>query len=439
MKNNKKKNVCVIGLGFVGLTLAVSMASKGFIIYGIEKNKKIIQKIKKGKPHFFEPNLEKKLTKLIKKKKIFFSNKLNSKINCDTYIITVGTPIDKNKKIITKYIRYTSEEVSKYLKNDDLIILRSTVKVGTTRKIVKPILEKSKKFFSLSFCPERTLEGAALKELNYLPQIIGGVDGKSISKSKEIFSKITRTTISVSSLEVSEMIKLVDNSNRDVKFAYANEVARICDSLKINAQEVIKSGKYKYPRTNLPSPGLVGGPCLEKDPYIFSNSINNPKLKAELTLFSRLINERQPFESVKYLKNKFFKNRKNKIIKICVIGLAFKGFPVTNDVRGSMSYKVIEAIKNNFSTSHIFGYDPLVSGDDFKSFRVKKCDRIIDAFKNKDLVIFANNHPSFKKIDFYKISKNLNKNSIVYDFWNNLKNKDKNNLKSKYIQLGNHI
>lgn len=439
MKNSKQKKVCIIGLGFVGLTLAVSMASKGFLIFGIEKNEKILDKIKKGKPHFFEPGLEKKLKNLIDRKKIFFFNRLNSDLNCSTYIITVGTPIDKSKKIITKYIKETSKDVSKYLNNGDLVVLRSTVKIGTTRKIVNPILKKSKKKFYLSFCPERTLEGAALKELNFLPQIIGGIDNKSGVKSKKIFSRITNTILVVSSLEVSEMIKLVDNSNRDVKFAYSNEVARICDSLNINAQEVIKMGKLKYPRTNLPSPGLVGGPCLEKDPYIFSNSINNPKLKAELTLFSRLINERQPYESVKYLKNKFFKNRKNKIIKICVIGLAFKGFPVTNDVRGSMSYKVIEALKNNFSISHIFGYDPLVTGDDFKSFRVKKCDRIIDAFKNKDLVIFANNHPSFKKIDFSKISKNLNKNSIVYDFWNNLKNKDKNNLKSKYIQLGNHI
>ena len=131
-----------------------------------------------------------------------------------------------------------------------------------------------------------------------------GIDNKSKLKSKKNAENY-QNNYSVSSL-VSEMIKLVDNSNRDVKFAYSNEVARICDSLIINAQEVIKMGKFKYPRTNLPSPGLVGGPCLEKDPYIFTSSITNPKLKAELTSYSRLINERQPFESIKYLKNKFF-------------------------------------------------------------------------------------------------------------------------------------
>ena len=130
--------------------------------------------------------LKKKLSNLIKKKKFFF-NKLNLDLSCSTYIITVGTPIDKSKKIITKYIKDTSEEVSKFLKNEDLVILRSTVKIGTTRKIVKPILDKSKKNYSLSFCPERTLEGAALKELNYLPQIIGGIDNKSKLKSKKFF------------------------------------------------------------------------------------------------------------------------------------------------------------------------------------------------------------------------------------------------------------
>ena len=99
---------------------------------------------------------------------------------------------------------------------------------------------------------------------------------------------------------------------------------------------------------------MVGGPCLEKDPYIFSSSINNSKLKAELTSYSRLINERQPFESIKYLKINFSKDRNDKTIKISVVGLAFKGFPETNDVRGSMSYKIIKAINNNFSKIKYF-------------------------------------------------------------------------------------
>ena len=145
MKNKpKKKSVCVIGLGFVGLTLAAIMSEAGFRVHGIEKKKFIIDKLKKRKSHFYEPKLDQLLNKIIKKKKFSFSKKIKN-LNSNIYIITVGTPLNHKKQIITKFIKETCQEISKKLNHNDIIILRSTVKVGTTRNIAYPILKKSKK------------------------------------------------------------------------------------------------------------------------------------------------------------------------------------------------------------------------------------------------------------------------------------------------------
>ena len=157
MKNNK--NICVLGLGYVGLTLSVTLASLGFNVYGVEIRKKVIKDLKKKKSHFYEPGLSKTLKKVIKNKKFQFFNKIPKYWNGDTFIITVGTPLDSKGYSRTDLIENVSHEVSAFLKINDLVILRSTVKVGTSRNIVAKILKKKINNFDIAFCPERTQEG----------------------------------------------------------------------------------------------------------------------------------------------------------------------------------------------------------------------------------------------------------------------------------------
>ena len=135
------KSICIVGLGFVGLTLAAVLAKKGFNIHGIEKNKEILNSLNKKKSHFYEPNLNKTLKEIIKKKKFTFSKNITNNNN-SVYIITVGTPLNNKKKIITSFIKKTANEIKKVIKNNDLVILRSTVKIGTTRELVFPLLKK---------------------------------------------------------------------------------------------------------------------------------------------------------------------------------------------------------------------------------------------------------------------------------------------------------
>ena len=278
MKRSATNNICVIGLGYVGLTLAIKLAEKNFNIVGIEKNVEVLKYIKKGYSHFYEPGIKFKIKKVLKKKKFKVYTKINKDIISDIYIITVGTPLDHKGKFRIDYIKNVCKELIPVVRNNDTIILRSTVKVGTTRDIVFKNFYKAGKKINISYCPERTQEGKALDELASLPQIISGINNESLKISKKLFSSVTKEIISLSSLEAAELLKIVDNTYRDSSFAFANEIALIASNLGLSANEIISAGKRNYKRTNIPLPGPVGGPCLAKDTYILGESLKNISL-----------------------------------------------------------------------------------------------------------------------------------------------------------------
>ena len=263
----KDYDIVVVGLGYVGLTLSVALAEAGFRVLGVEKRKNVVDLTNSGKPHFDENGLTIALNRVLKSN--FFSASVDMKnVTCSSYIISVGTPINQEGIPRLDYIENAIKEVAESMKDDSLIILRSTVKIGTSKNVVSRILKNTGKNFHIAMCPERTLEGRALQELKSLPQIIGSNSKEGFLRAENIFRKITKTIVKVSSLEAAEIVKLVDNTYRDVQFAFANEVARICESFNVSALEVISSGKLGYERTNVSLPGLVGGPCLEKDTLV---------------------------------------------------------------------------------------------------------------------------------------------------------------------------
>jgi len=436
------KNICIIGLGFVGLTLAIKMAEKNFNVVGIEKNKDILRYLKKKKSHFFEPNINSRISKVIKNNKFKFFNKIPKKTKFSVYIITAGTPINKNKRFESKDIKKISLIISKFIKNGDLVILRSTVKVGTTRQIVLPILQKSKKIFDLAYCPERTQEGNALNELKTLPQIIGGINNLSKKRCKIIFEKITKNILFTSKLETAELIKILDNTYRDVSFAFANEVSLICNSLNINSNEVIKLGKFKYPRTNISNPGPVGGPCLAKDTYILKESLKKNKFFPLISMSARSVNENLLYKVYEYLDKNFFINKKNSRLKISLLGFAFKGVPETSDLRGSISIDFFNILRDKIKKNiKIYGYDPLVKKKDLKNNKIFLVKNIKEAFVNANLVVILNNNKKFKTLNIKYYTSLMAKNSMIYDFWNLFSfNYIKKNFSNKtiYKSLGNH-
>lgn len=325
------KNVCIVGMGFVGLTLAVSLADIGFNVTGIEINENIVNKINNGNPHFHEKNLDYILKRNINKN-LFVNTEITTNNN-DIYIISVGTPVGNDRKANFDSIKQVSSMIGKFLKVDDLVINRSTVPVGICRNVVLPILEKESNLicgedFYLAFAPERTVEGKALEELKSLPQIIGGFSKKCVNEASNFFRNLAPHIIAVDSLEEAEMIKLINNSFRDVSFAFANELVFICDKFNLNTVKIIKAATEGYPRNRMALPGFVGGYCLRKDPYIYANSALKYDYISKLVLNSRDINESLP----NYVINKigeFSKpyNKDKNVCKVFIIGFAYKGVP----------------------------------------------------------------------------------------------------------------
>ena len=277
-------DVGVIGLGYVGLTLATVLAEAGNKVIGVEKRSEVVDQTNAGMPHFSEKGLPEALSRVVQSGTLVAAQRFDPEAVCDTYIITVGTPLSSEGIVRTDMIEAASREVAANMRDGALVILRSTVKVGTTRDVVSPILAESGKRFEIAMCPERTLEGEALQELRQLPQIVGADDPAVNNRAAAVFRRLTNSIVQVSSPEAAEIIKLVDNTYRDVHFAFANEVARLCDAFEVNAHEVISSGKLGYKRTNVPMPGLVGGPCLEKDPHILLQSAPRPRNRSRAQL-----------------------------------------------------------------------------------------------------------------------------------------------------------
>lgn len=410
-----REKICVVGLGYVGLTLAVTMAEAGFKVLGVEKNDVVRNKLRGGKPHFFETGLDRVLERVLANGQFTVSENIGSEP--DVFIITVGTPLGENGEARLDMVQEAAEMVAEQATSGALVIMRSTLKLGTTRDLIFPVLRKRLADFDLAFCPERTLEGQALKELLALPQIVGGINQRSTIRAANLFQMITPTVVRVSSPEAAEMIKLVDNSQRDVAFAYSNEVAKICDQSGVSALEVIKAGKLGYPRTNLFMPGPVGGPCLSKDPHILAEGARQKGVVADLTLTARKVNESQPEQVAEQLRHLMESLGIAKPKRIALCGLAFKGRPATDDLRGTVAIDIFREIRNVFRLSNYVGYDPMVGPLEIEALGLNPVESLDEAFAESELVLILNNHTQFEMMDVGRLSRLMASSGFIYDFW----------------------
>jgi UDP-N-acetyl-D-mannosaminuronic acid dehydrogenase len=425
------RNIVVLGLGYVGLTLALVLADEGFLVTGVDLDKTKIDDLKKKKSYVHEKGINEILTEQSGK------NFIPTTVipgDGDVYIISVGTPIKvndttKKQEPFLDYIKNISIQVAEKLKPGNLVILRSTVPTGLSRNLVLPLLEKHSglkcgKDFHLSFAPERTAEGKALQELRELPQIIGGINEESVEATAALFRELTSTIIRVSSLESAEMIKLINNTFRDIVFSYSNYITQICSQYNLDVFEIIKAANNGYPRNPVPypSPG-VGGPCLTKDPYIFSTVLKE-KIEDGMTLFEhgRMINENMHSYIVERIKNELKINNKSiENCKIIICGLAFKGNPETGDIRNSSAVEIHNLLKKE--SQNIFGHDPVASSDDILSEGINNCV-LENEINNTDVLIFLNNHIFYQKLNINEIVSKMANRPIIFDGWNIFRSND---------------
>ena len=393
----------IIGLGYVGLTLAIAAATKGIKVYGVEIDQGIKECLKNNKAHFFEPGLD-SLIKRNNNKTLFVVDAFPKDVKFDAFIITVGTPLKRvdGKKQEEPNFEYIKSALMGTLSDvydgTQLIVLRSTVSVGTTSNVVLPFLAelcgKPQEEVLVAMCPERTLEGNAVHELSNLPQIISGNNERALSIAHKLFSIITPTVIKANSLEEAELIKLYCNVYRDMTFAIGNAFCMAAQEFGVDGRTAIEHANYGYARSNIAKPGFVAGPCLEKDAYILIN--NMPKCDSrDFILSARKFNESMEDAVVSWVESKIGKPSDNKVL--CLSGMAFKGQPETSDLRGSSSVYVAQKLKDAGYKLNL--HDFVARSNDMKALGLGTVyNDLYDACANANALLVLNNHKKYCQI-----------------------------------------
>lgn len=385
----------IIGLGYVGLTLAIAAADHGITTYGVEVNPYIKDCLAQNRAHFFEPGLD----ELIEKhnhKNFFCVEQFPSDEPFDAFIITVGTPLKTGAKQPNfEYIKSALRSVQGIYTGDQLIILRSTVSVGTTRNVILPFLSslcgRSQEDILISMCPERTVEGKAIEELSGLPQIISGSNEKSLSIAKALFSQITPYIVPVDSLEEAELVKLFCNTYRDMTFALGNVLCVAAQEFGADGTKVIHAANEGYHRANIPLPGFVAGPCLEKDAYILTNNMPECPSRAFI-LSARRFNESLEDIVVGWVERETGDASPDKVIVLS--GMAFKGIPETSDLRGSSSVYIARKLAAKGYALRLHDY--VASEDEMRELGVGQVfSSLENACQGAAALLILNNHKRY--------------------------------------------
>jgi len=416
-----QQKVAVFGMGYVGLTLAVSLANRGHQVTGIDVRPDLVDQLSAGKPHVHEPGLREMLKVNLGHQQIDFDTGLGGHRQ-NVYIIAVGTPLNEFLRPDLAALDRVVDAIGALLKRGDQVMLRSTVPMGITRQTVIPRLEmlsglRGGEDFHVAFAPERTIEGRAMHELRTLPQVIGGLTPACVRKAAQFWSTLTPSVVQVASLEASELVKLANNTFRDLSFAFANELALLADRANVDAFDLIRAANEGYPRNPipLPSPG-AGGYCLTKDPILFGAGPDGPRDDVTLGRAGRAVNDRAALYAVDVLRRFALRIGKSlNTLSVIIVGAAFKGDPETSDMRGAVSLDVAAALDGR--VADLKAWDAVVAANELRKLGLEPADNLGDAVAQADAVLILNNHRLNIDSDAYQKEAEAR---LIFDGWHQL-------------------
>ncbi|WP_453993273.1 nucleotide sugar dehydrogenase [Bacillus nitroreducens] len=384
--------VCTIGLGYIGLPTSIMFAKHDVEVVGVDIKKEVIDSLNSGKIHIEEPGLQEALEEVINKGT--FKASLEPE-KADAFIISVPTPNndDQYKSCDLNYVLSAVKSTLPFIEKGNVLIVESTIAPRSMDDEIKPIVEEAGfvvgKDIFLVHCPERVLPGQIMHELIHNNRIVGGITPECTEAGALIYSTFVKGEIIKTNAKTAEMSKLMENTFRDVNIALANELAKVCNELDINALDVIQMAN-KHPRVNLHTPGPgVGGHCLAVDPYFI---VAKAPETAQLINLSRTINTSMPYYVVENI-NKLMEKVQGKVITL--FGLTYKGN--VDDVRESPAMEIRELLLQE-GKFEVRAYDPHVKADFVM-------DDIKEAVHSSDLIVVLSDHSEFKKIDWDKLSK----------------------------------
>ncbi|WP_020169120.1 nucleotide sugar dehydrogenase [Candidatus Pelagibacter communis] len=418
-----KKKIAIIGLGYVGLPLAIEFCKKKFDVFGFDIDKKKINELRNG----IDRTHEVKKSELKNLKKIKLVTQIDKIQDCNVYIVTVPTPINDKKKPDLKNLIDATKLISKCIQAGDIIVYESTVYPGTTREICGKIIEKktnlklyednsgqltskNKKFFHLGYSPERINPGDNKHNLKNLTKLISSSSVFALKEINFLYKKICDKLYICNSIEIAEAAKIIENTQRDVNIALINELQIVFNNLKLNIYDVLSAAKTKWNFLNF-EPGLVGGHCIGVDPYYLAHKSISAGYPPKLILSGRNINDKMPNYLGRKIKN-YIKKKIKKKINILFLGITFK--ENCNDIRNSKNLILYKYLKKIFK---IDVYDPVVDKNTLKS-QEKNLNIINQINKKYDVIILSVKHDKFKKIGYKKIIDHLKKDGIFFDLKN---------------------
>lgn len=394
--------ICVLGLGYIGLPTSVVFALYGFKVIGVDINPVIVEKINSGESHIIEPNLNSQL-KAVLKNKSFMAR--TSPVEADIFIIAVPTPYIVGENGIfnpdTSMIFKAIESISKVIKKNNLIILESTSPIGTTEKIYQ-FINKKTGFTSdevkFAYCPERVLPGNIFNELVNNDRVIGGLTFDAANQASNIYKQICNGDLHTTNAKTAEMVKLTENSYRDLNIAFANEISIICDEINIDVNELIKLSN-QHPRVNILNPGCgVGGHCIAIDPWFIASQFPDITPLIQQARRVNLQKTKWTINKIKKIAKSYYVENGNPPLLGC-LGLTFK--PNIDDVRESPALKITqELIKDN--------YKLMVSEPNLLNYKEIKIYHFEEVIQKSDLIFILVAHKEFKSIK--------SDNKKIYDF-----------------------
>jgi UDP-N-acetyl-D-mannosaminuronic acid dehydrogenase len=379
---DRKKSVSVIGLGYIGLPTAALLASKGYMVKGMDINEHAVETINKGEIHIVEPDLDAYVRSAVANGKL----KAYSEVQAgDIYIVCVPTPFHADSELPkpnVNYVREAVQSISPHVKGGDIVILESTSPVGTTEMVID-VLQKNGVDTSaifVAYCPERVLPGKIMTELVDNARVIGGVNSQSTKVVAAFYRTFVNGEILEAEAKTAEMCKLTENSFRDVNIAFANELSLLCDNNGVDVWELIKLANH-HPRVNILQPGTgVGGHCIAVDPwFIVSQDPDNSRIIKT----AREINDSKPEWVVDKIKAAADSMTTK---KVACLGLAFK--PDIDDLRESPAVRVVESLIEQ-------GYDVFCVEPNINEHKKYNLIDIKKAIAEFDVIVLLVKHKEF--------------------------------------------
>ena len=408
---SRNNNIAVIGLGYVGLPLVIEF-SKKYSCIGYDLNKKRVDQLN-NKIDLTNEVSASQISNSITKNKLFFTSNIEDISKSNVYIITVPTPINKDKTPDLSYLIKSSNEIGNILKKDDIVIYESTVYPGCTEEVCIPELEKSSKLiynkdFFCGYSPERINPGDKVNTITKIKKVTSGSNPEIAEIIDRLYASIIHAgTHKASSIKVAEASKAIENAQRDLNISFVNELSLIFDRIGIDTNDVLEAASTKWNFLNF-KPGLVGGHCISVDPYYLVHKAQSLGYVPDVILSGRKVNDSMPkfivSKTLKLMTSKSFDLLKSRIL---ILGITFK--ENCPDIRNS---KVIE-LYNEFKllNVNIDVYDPHAESATLKkTYGISLIDKL--NFQLYNVIIIAVSHNEFLNIDFKKIKEN---NTIIYD------------------------